>query len=561
MVPSSSLIPDDPSVLLTSAGMQQFKRYFTGELDAEKDFGGKNTASIQKSFRTSDIDEVGDETHLTFFEMLGHFSFGYYFKKETIEWTYELLTKIFQIPPERISATVFGGDETVPFDQESFDAWSKLLPPERIGKGSREDNFWGPAGAEGPCGACNEVYVDDVEVATLVFMEYYCRPDGSLEKLKQKGVDVGWGFERLVATLQGTENIFETDLLQPLVSKIEELAPKLDERTKRIFTDHIRGIAFLIGDGLRPSNKEAGYILRRLIRRILGLQTKYDVHASLFLLLLETISEKYSGFYPELKNTDNIFKVFEDERFRFQKAIQEGIAEIEKRAKKSEEIDAKVAFYLYETFGLPLELTLELAPEELTKNLKKEEFDREFEKHQKTSRAGMEKKFGGHGLVLNTGELRAGSKEELNKVLRLHTATHLLQQALRDVLGDSVEQRGSDVTAERTRFDFSFERKVTPEELKKVEDVVNQKIKEDLPVKFKEMSKSDAEKTGALYFFKEKYPDKVKVYYIGDSLETAYSKEFCGGPHVEHTGIIGKFKILKEESVAAGIRRIRAAVE
>lgn len=555
---SSSLIPDDPSVLLTTAGMQQFKRYFTGELDPMKDFGSKNTASIQKSFRTSDIDEVGDESHLTFFEMLGNFSFGEYFKEEAIEYAHEFITKEMGLVIDY--ASVFEGDDEVPADKESEKVW-RYLGIEDIRKFGRKDNFWGPTGLEGPCGPTTEIYVGGIEVWNIVFNEYYCGPDGRLKKLGNPGVDTGMGFERLAAMAQGTENVFETDLLFPLILKTKELAPRVDERSLRIFVDHSRAAAFLIADGLLPSNKEAGYILRRLIRRILAYQIKYDIHTNIFPELLEIVSKKYSPHYPELKDKDKISRVFEDERFRFQKAIQEGIAEIEKRASKRERIDAQVAFYLYETFGLPLELTLELAPKELTKNLKREDFEREFKKHQEISRAGQEKKFGGHGLILDTGELKAGNEEELKKVLRLHTATHLLQQALREVLGKEVEQRGSDITAERTRFDFSFRRKMTPEEIKKVEEIVNQKIKEDLPVNFKEMSKSEAMKTGALYFFKEKYPEKVKVYYIGKSLEEAWSKEFCGGPHVSRTGGIGKFKILKEESVAAGVRRIRGTVE
>jgi len=569
-MPSSSLIPDDPSVLLTTAGMQQFKRYFTGELSAVKDFGSQRTVSIQKCFRTSDIDEVGDEMHLTFFEMLGHFSFGDYFKQETITWTFELLTNIFGIAPERIRATVFGGDKSVPFDEESFQSWGKLLPKERVGKGPRQDNFWGPAGAEGPCGACNEVYVDGVEIATLVFMEYYCHQDQIFTQLARKGVDVGWGFERLLAKLQGTDNVFEIDLLHPLISKIRELAPQLDERAVRILTDHLRGAIFLVGDGLLPSNKEAGYILRRLLRRILAYSVKYDIHADLFPEAVEIIKEKFGKIYPELNNSKMILEVLEEEKQKFQGAISRGIQEIEKLwqvdkkgikpIRPIHEITGKDAFHLYETFGLPFELIKELAPPALTQNLKKEDFDREFEKHREISRAGAQKKFGGHGLILDTGELKAGDEEELKKVTRLHTATHLLHQALRDVLGEEVAQRGSDINTERTRFDFVFPRKLTPEEIEKVEDLVNRQIKQDLPVKFIEMSKEQALKTGALYFYKGKYPEKVKVYFIGDSIESAYNKEFCGGPHVSRTGEIGTFKILKEEASSAGIRRIRAAI-
>ena len=548
ILPSSSLIPDDPSVLLTTAGMQQFKPYFLGKADSIKDFGSINTASIQKCFRTSDIDEVGDEKHLTFFEMLGHFSFGDYFKKKTIAWTYELLTKEFSVEENRITATVFEGDAKVPFDQESFDAWTKLLSVSQVKKGSRGDNFWGPAGAEGPCGAANEVYVDDVEVATLVFIEYNCAPDGTLTPLSKKGVDVGWGFERLAMIVQIKPNIFETDLFSPLISF---LPVSSSVKIKRILADHIRAAAFLISDGVRPGNKEAGYVLRRLIRRIVFHEKEVDEINGLF----EKVVQEYGKFYPELE-AETIIKEFSLERERFLKTLSLGIKELD-RLKK---IDAGSAFRLYESFGLPYEVIKEVALEK-ARGLERKDFDEEFKKHQEISRAGAEKKFGGHGLILNTGELKAGDEAELKKVTRLHTATHLLQWALREVLGKDVRQAGSDITPERTRFDFTFSRKLTQEETKKVEELVNQKIGEDLPVNFKEMPKDEAEKTGALYFFKEKYPDKVKVYYIGKSLENAISKEFCGGPHVDRTGEIEKFRIFKEEAVGAGVRRIRGVTD
>lgn len=555
IVSSSSLIPDDSSVLLTTAGMQQFKKYFTGELDPLQDFGSKNTVSIQKSFRTSDIDEVGDETHATFFQMLGHFSFGDYFKKETIQWTYELLTEVFRVPKERIQATVFEGDEIIPFDEESFAAWSKLLPPAQIKKGSREDNVWGPAGTEGPCGACNEVYVDQVEVATLVFMEYYCHADKSLTKLTQKGVDVGWGFERIVAKLQKVNNIFETDLFAGL---IQLLPSDLPQSVKRIMADHLRGICFLISDGVRPSNKEAGYILRRLMRRVIAhehLARELSPNVTLGFLW---VVRNYEEHYPEL-NLEIIRKVFEEEKNRFLKTIANGLRELNQLSS----IDAKSAFKIFESYGLPYEIIKELGGEK-AKPLNREKFEKEFKKHQAISKAGAVKKFGGHGLILNTGELKAGDEEELKKVTRLHTATHLLHQALRDVLGDSAHQMGSDITVERTRFDFTFPRKLTVDEIKKIEEIVNQKAKEDLAVSFKELPKEEAEKTGALHFFRQKYPEEVKVYYIGKpggEIRDAYSKEFCGGPHVTRTGEIGRVKISKEEAVGAGIRRIRAILD
>lgn len=556
-MPSSSLIPDDPSVLLTTAGMQQFKKYFTGELDAQKDFGSSRTASVQKCFRTSDIDEVGDNTHLTFFEMLGNFSFGGYFKREAIRWAYEYVTEVLGINPERITVTVFAGDDAVPYDKESFDIWHKEigLPVSKIEKRGRSDNFWGPTGSEGPCGPTTEIYTDGIEIWNLVFNEYYCRSDKTLEKLPTPGVDTGAGLERIVAVLQGVEDVFQTDIFQPLVAVINEAAPQLKEREVRILADHLRAASFLIADGVRPLNKEAGYILRRLLRRVLAYQIIYDIHADLFSEIHKAIVKKFAEFYPELAEP-RIVEVMEAERDKFQRAIAEGIKEI----KKYKEIGGKEAFYLYETFGLPFELITELAPE-TAKKLSREEFDKEFKKHQAISRAGAEKKFGGHGLLLDTGELKARDEAELKKVTRLHTATHLLQAALRKVLGSEVRQMGSDITAERTRFDFTFSRKLTPEEIKRVEDLVNEVIAQDLPVSFVELPKAEAEKSGALFFFKQKYPERVKVYYAGHSLADAFSKEFCGGPHVTHTLEIGKFKIAKEEAVSSGVRRIRGVVE
>lgn len=569
-VPSSSLVPNDPSVLLTTAGMQQFKPYYVGQADPIRDFKSRNVCSIQKCFRTSDIDEVGDDTHLTFFEMLGNFSFGgpkesdgsraSYFKKEAIRFGYDFIVEVLGINPERIEVSVFQGDADVPEDKESFRIWKGLgLPESKIKKHSREDNFWGPTGNEGPCGPTSEVYVDGVEVWNLVFNEYYGKRNGEkleLEKLETPGVDTGMGLERLAVMLQGTKNVFETDLFHPLISRIEDAKPGLPQRILRILADHLRASVFLIADGVRPSNKEAGYILRRLLRRIMVYDIKYDIHADLFPIAAETIKKNFGEWYPEVSRTSEILEVLLDEKTKFEKALASGLKAMEKYP----EITAKDAFYLYETFGVPQELLKELVPEK-TKNLDQKVFWEEFKKHQEISRAGAEKKFGGHGLLLDTGELKAGSQEELNKVLRLHTATHLLQEAMREVLGTGVYQMGSDITAERTRFDFSFDRKLTEEEVKKVEAIVNEIIQKDLPVGFIEMPLAEAEKTGALHFFKQKYPAMVKVYYVGHSLKDAFSKEFCGGPHVTNTLKIGNFKITKQEAVGSGIRRIRAIVE
>ena len=581
VVPSSLLIPDDPSVLLTTAGMQQFKRYFTGELDPMKDFGGKNTVSIQKSFRTSDIDEVGDESHLTFFEMLGNFSFGGYFKKEAIEYAHELITKEMGLAIDYVS--VFEGDPEIPADIESEKIW-KSLGVSNIKKFGREDNFWGPTGAEGPCGPTTEIYVNTalrraqgkppLEVWNIVFNEYYCKLESEgvdpvrgprsargsrLERLASNGVDTGMGLERLAMVSQNTPTIFETDLFKPLMDLLSGrgLNKPLDERTQRIIADHIRGIVFLIADGVRPSNKDAGYILRRLMRRVITHEflaggTVLDAEE-----LLRTVITNYGEFYPEMKSQE-VFGIYKDENSKFSKTLETGLKELERLT----EVDARAAFKLYESYGLPYEVIKEVVAKKATK-LTREDFDKEFAKHQEISRAGAGKKFGGHGLILDTGELKAGSEEEIKKATRLHTATHLLNQALHDVLGDEVDQRGSDITPERTRFDFVFSRKMTPEEIKRVENIVNEKISEDLPVRVKEMAVGDALALGVRKFYKAKYPDVAKVYYIGkdEDINKAYSKEFCGGPHMEHTGEIGKFKIAKEEAVSAGTRRIRGIIE
>ena len=567
IVPSSSLIPDDPSVLLTTAGMQQFKKYYTGELDALKDFGTKNTASIQKCFRTSDIDEVGDESHLTFFEMLGNFSFGGYFKKESIEYAYEFITKVMKLPVEHV--TVFDPKEVpqgdwrkgVPFDEASCNIWKSILPEEKI-QGSGTDSFWGPTGNEGPCGPTTEIYVNNsagkpIEVWNIVFNEFYRDPNNNLKKLATPGVDTGMGLERLAMVSQNAPTIFETDLFKPI---IKQLYPGLSERIKRIIADHARGIAFLISDGVRPSNKETGYILRRLMRRVITYAYRGNIGEPPENLLQTAVAE-----YGQLYSLDvkSVKAVYAEEYQRFIKTIAAGEKKLSKiiegyTSETGYASLAQKAFDLYQSQGLPMEAVLDKFNEKVLKIDILEfrrVFEEEFKKHQQISRTGAEKKFGGHGLLMDTGELKAGSEEEIKEATRLHTATHLLHWALREVLGKDVKQMGSDINPERTRFDFSLSRKMTPEEIKKVEELVNQKIEEDLPVSFKEMPEEDAEKTGALHFFKQKYPDIVKVYFIGN-----ISSEFCGGPHVERTSEIGKFKIMKEESVGAGVRRIRANV-
>jgi len=581
IVPSSSLVSDDPSVLLTTAGMQQFKPYFTGNLDPEADFKSRNVVSIQKCFRTSDIDEVGDESHLTFFEMLGNFSFGQYFKKEAIEYAYEFITEELGLKIDYV--TIFDSSKlqnddwrkTGPsMDQQSLDAWIKIFTKEgelsekeaftKIRRGGG-DNFWGPTGLEGPCGPTTEIYVNGVEIWNIVFNEYYRDKNYVLTSLKNPGVDTGMGLERLAMVVQKKNNIFETDLFRSFIDSLEKNTPmslepnirelifssgKISDKEKRIIVDHARGIIFLIADGVLPSNKDAGYILRRLIRRyIFHMYSKGG-----FDNLLRDMINFYRKFYPEL-DEDKIIPVFSEELDRFLKTLTAGLRELS----KMKSLTPLSAFGLFQSYGLPFEVIKDYAEKKAIK-LSREEFEKEFTRHQEISRAGKEKKFGGHGLLLDTGELKAADKDELDKVLRLHTATHLLQATLRKVLGGEVKQAGSDITPKRTRFDFSFPRKLTLEEINQIEDLVNKKIEANLPVKFVEMPKEEANKIGALSFFKGKYPDIVKVYYIGQSLDNAFSKEFCGGPHVENTGQIGKFRIVKEESVGAGIRRIRGVV-
>ncbi|OGN17316.1 MAG: hypothetical protein A3E34_00880, partial [Candidatus Yanofskybacteria bacterium RIFCSPHIGHO2_12_FULL_43_11] len=444
----------------------------------------------------------------------------------------------------------------------------------RIRKGPREDNVWGPPGPEGPCGAANEVYVDDMEVATLVFMEYNCDKDQNLTPLPQKGVDVGWGLERIVMITQGKGNIFETDLFEPIMKLL------LDSPNKwlgRIIADHARAVVFLIADGVTPSNKERGYVLRRLLRRMIIQLSSYTDD---FLAPISKVVDLYGSYYTFDKQM--IIDVVELEADKFQKTLTQGRKELE----RLESIDATKAFMLYESYGLPFEVIKDLGREK-AKGLTREAFDEEFKKHQEKSRAGAEKKFGGHGLLMDTGELKAGNEEELKKATRLHTATHLLHAALRKVLdppaGGEVQQAGSDITAERLRFDFTFPRKMTPEEIKQVEDMVNEAVQKDYKVTKEEMSYEDAVKSGAMAFFKLKYPNRVNVYTIGPEsfdpeLKTEgpveghnpsssnfsgppFSRELCGGPHVSHTGEIGHITITKEEAVSAGVRRIRAVVE
>ena len=597
IVPSSSLIPDDPSVLLTTAGVQQFKLYYTGDADPllsihpnlGRSFASKNVASIQKCFRTSDIDEVGDESHLTFFEMLGNFSFGGYGKKEAIEYGFDFITKEMGL---RISyVTIFQGSDAVPKDAESEMIW-RTLGISDIREEGIEDVFWGPTGSSGPCGPTTEIYCtnaagQDVEIWNIVFNEFFCTGSreqllagsAKLTPLERKGIDTGMGLERLAMISQNKKNIFETDLF--------EFAPLLkgrsdnDTRRARIIADHFRGSVFLLADGVRPSNKEVGSVLRRLIRRLLVQWNKLSIPIDRLEERVRKIIEQYGEFSNELKKgEEKILNEFKMEVEKFNLTLEKGLREFDKRypgpqvqdvmpgqVSKLYIVGQKVghdAFDLYQTYGFPVEVIRELLEERFYK-FDEEEFrkkiDEEFKKHQELSRAGLEKKFGGHGLLLDTGELKAADENELKIVTRLHTATHLLQAALRTVLGPEVNQQGSDITVDRTRFDFSFPRKLTPEEIRQVEGIVNQAIAHDYAVEFREMAYEEAAKSGALHFFRQKYPAIVKVYSVVDSKTgKVFSSEFCGGPHVAHTGEIGHITITKEEASSAGVRRIRASV-
>ncbi len=560
IMPSSSLISSDPSVLLTTAGMEQFKSYFTLEKDPLKELGTQRVATCQKCFRTSDIDEVGDESHLTFFEMLGNFSFGKeicddpqdfsskgYFKRAAIHWAFEFLNQILDLKSLRFFVTVFKGEDNIPFDKESFEIWEKEIgiEKEKILLKGKEDNFWGPVGLEGPCGPTTEIHLERIEVWNLVFNQYYQDEHGNLTLLKAFGVDTGMGLERLAMIYEGKKNVFETSLFLPLMEEIEKYASELDLRKKRIFADHLRAVAFLESEGLVPSNKAAGYILRRLIRKVVTFAFLKKLPCQFFEKVLLKVVENYQDFYPELlKNKEKILETFFEEKKKFEKTLSSSLKKIE----KFKEIGAKEAFFLFETYGIPQEILREIAPQKI--KFTPEEFEKEMEKHREISRKGAILKFGGHGISDKF------SKEEIERITKLHTATHLLQAALRQVLGDEVRQMGSDITPERLRFDFTFPRKLTDEELKKVEDLVNQKIKEGLEVVKKEMPLKEALKQGALAFFKEKYPEKVSVYFIGD-----FSKEICAGPHVKNTSELKEFKILKEEGVSAGVRRIKATLK
>ncbi len=560
-IPSAPVVPEnDPSVLFNTAGMQPLIPYLMGEPHPY----GTRLVDYQKCIRTNDLDSVGDKTHHTFFEMLGNWSLGDYFKKESITWSFEFLTKVLNIPVDRIAVTVYAGDDSIPFDKEAHDLWLNLGISEDHIASTVKDNFWA-AGDTGPCGTDTEIFYfrsedeipkrfdpeDDrwVEIWNNVFMEFNRKNDGTIEYLPKKNVDTGMGLERVVAVLEGKYDNYTSSVWIDVIKKIEEISNKKyegNEEAMRIIADHIRTAVFISSDDalIKPSNKDQGYILRRLIRRAIRYAKKLeiDINSDFEKQIALLLIDKYKKYYSELeKNKDIVLEVLKNEKEKFNKTLEKGLKEFEKKSDK--DIDAETAFHLYDTFGFPIELTLELAKE---KNIKVDldGFYKRFKEHQELSRTSSAGKFKG-GL--------AGDSEIET---RYHTATHLLNAALKVVVNKDIHQMGSNITVDRMRFDFNVDHKLTPEEIQKTEDLVNEWIKEDLKVTVKEMSKEEAIKSGAECRFIEKYPDIVTVYYIGD-----ISKELCGGPHVKSTSEIGHFKIKKEEACSAGIRRIKAIIE
>lgn len=592
-IPSASLIPEnDPTVLFNTAGMQPLVPYLLGEKHPE----GNRLANIQKCVRTVDIDDIGDNTHATFFEMTGNWSLGDYFKKEAIEFSYEFLTSKEEglgLDPNRLYVTCFEGDaaNNIPRDDEAADIWKGLFEKNGI-KGERiyflglDSNWWPAVKKEtdtwtGPTGPCSEMFYDLtgtlnaglskedflaaegkyslVEIGNDVFMAYKKENGKIVGQLDKKNVDDGRGFERLVMAAQEKNNIFDTDLFSPVMDKMDEYIsdeiakndPAGTLKAKRIIADHVRASVMLISDGAQPSNTDQGYILRRLIRRAVRFADKLGMkHGSLF-WLADVCADQYKEVYKNVGQQKETIKIAIDkEEQKFRNTLKQGLKEFEKSLEREggKQITGKDAFLLFSTYGFPIEMTEEMCKEKGV-SLDKEGFLDEMKAHQEISRSGAEQKFKG-GL---------GDTSEMS--VRYHTATHLLHQALRTVLGDHVMQKGSNITPERLRFDFAHTAKMTDDEKKKVEDIVNEQIQAAKPVQVVSLSKEEAEKTGALHFFGEKYSDTVTVYFIGDSIDNAFSKEFCGGPHVKNTSELGKFKIQKEEAVAQGVRRIKAVLE
>ncbi len=563
-IPSAPVIPEnDPSVLFNTAGMQPLIPYLMGQHHPY----GTRLCDYQKCVRTNDLENIGDTYHHTFFEMLGNWSLGDYFKEEAISWSFEFLTKVLKIDVNRLAVTVFKGNDTIPFDQVSHDKWLSLgIKEERIAR-TEEDNFW-IAGETGPCGPDTEMFYfrsDDeipdkfdpedsrwVEIWNDVFMQYFKDETGKVTDLPNKNVDTGMGVERTTAILEGKRDNYESSIWKPVINLIEEISNLSyygNEKSMRIIADHIRTAVFISADeaGIKPSNTDQGYILRRLIRRAIRHAKKLgiDINSNWEEKIALKIIEMYEKYYTELsKNKDVVLNVLKTEKEKFGRTLEKGLREFEKQTRDNKDIDGITAFHLFDTFGFPIELTTELAKE---KNLKvnEEGFNKKFKEHQELSRTASAGKFKG-GLAGN-GEIET----------KYHTATHLLNAALKQVIDENVHQKGSNITSERMRFDFSCDHKLTDEEKKQTEDLVNKWINDALDVKVEEMSKEEAVASGAECMFIEKYPDIVTVYTIGDNV----SKELCGGPHVKNTSELGHFRITKEEASSSGVRRIKAVLE
>ena len=571
VISSASVIPEnDPTVLFTTAGMHPLVPYLMGQ----KHPAGTRLTDVQKCIRTGDIEDVGDFSHLTFFEMLGNWSLGDYFKKEMIPWSWEFLTseKYLGLPKDRLAFTVFAGDKDCPRDDESADLWRSCgVADDHIFYLPKENNWWGPAGVTGPCGPDTEMFIITdkepcgpdcspacscgryLEIWNDVFMQYNKKEDGTFEPLTQKNVDTGMGLERTICVLNGKKSVYETDLFENILGKIAELSGKTygsDEATTkafRIIADHMRTSTFIMGDdrGVSPANVDQGYVLRRLIRRAVRYGMEIGMPDGFTGEIAKVIIEQYKDVYPELKRNEAfVLDQLALEETRFAKTLKQGNREFEKLAQRVKDgrIDGESAFHLYDTYGFPVEMTCELAKDAgLTVDM--EGFKECFKKHQATSQAGAEQRFKG------------GLADHSAQSARLHTATHLLHAALRKVLGDEVAQKGSNITAERLRFDFSFGRKMTKEEIAEVERLVNEAIDAHAPIVCEEMTVPEAKAQGAIGLFASKYGEKVKVYTMG-----SYSKEICGGPHATNTGDLKSFKIQKEESSSAGVRRIKAVI-
>lgn len=572
---SASLVPseDDPSALFTIAGMHPLKPYILGLREPPS----KRLCSSQKCFRTNDIESVGkDGRHNTFFFMLGNWSIGDYFKKEAIAFAYELLTKRFKLDENKLWVTVFAGDKEVPMDRETIELWQKAgIPKDRIIPLGKDDNFWS-AGETGPCGPCTEIYVDRgagrvecdnpeckpgcncdrfMEIWNLVFMQYNRAKDRKLETLPFNTVDTGMGLERISMIIQDKDSVFETSLFEPIIAKIEELSRKkyksIPEVTKAmiVIAEHLRAATFVVGDGVTPGKMGREYVLRRILRRAIKYANQIDIDENGIAEIIKLIAEMYSKKYKALKEKKRIVEVIIAEYRKFINTLNDGMRRVENLLKtvKGKVFPGIEAFNLYATYGFPVELTQEILNEYSIK-VDMDEYKKEFEKHVEVSKASQEAKFKG------------GLADQSYASTRYHTATHLLHQALRDMFGKTVEQRGSNITPEKMRFDFSFSRALTPEEQRKVEDKVNEKIKEDLRIIRVETTPEEAKKEGAIGLFSHKYGDKVSVYYIG-GVTKPYSVEICMGPHVKRTSELGKFRIIKEQSSSAGVRRIVAILE